>query len=466
MRGLVYIDESGAKVTLSTSAADKVDVWDNNSPSDSDTPILGGGTSSVSWTVGTDTIPTTLWVGATQASTIVGDIGFTLAASVGATTLPSATTQGTAVKIIIQTLNAPNEGQNGDDWAGQTEDWLVGQMVDLEAGVQAPVAWLNAMNLFPFTWSVDGNVLYSYGLQLGAGSDFGDYSSVGTVGLQPDYFDGSTFSGTADSEIRFFWVATSSSGAVPEHVKLTVDNIGGHRCSTETTFNVETPIVDLHAQGNGNPGVGIPIGAGLTLALMANANGGDAITISASVTMPEGFTSSGTWAFLQMVCDGSSYLAGGHTYADPQYGAWLLDTELPAIPVYYSYGTSIMNPIFTTGSSIYTFKDNPWLNVRARLVDKAGNPVTSTVSQCMNGGDFLTYVMFLPPGNRSQWLPVKVVNWYFLDIARWDTTVTPHNWYISGATGDVTVTVEDRILGEPTWNSVWKSPEYFVDTGT
>src|SRR5579863_2245612 len=74
---------TGTQVTLSTTAPNEVDVWNSANPSQGDTPLLGGSaqTSQKTWTIGTDTIPTTLYVGATQGSASVGDIQFTLAIS-------------------------------------------------------------------------------------------------------------------------------------------------------------------------------------------------------------------------------------------------------------------------------------------------------------------------------------------------------------------------------------------------
>jgi hypothetical protein len=113
---------SGTQVTLSTSAANEVDVWNSADPGTGDTPLLGGSgqTNSTTWIVGSDTIPNTLYVGATAGSASVGDITFTLAIDPpSGGTGPSATTQpATAVKLSIY---GPPNGLNVN-MAGQTEN--------------------------------------------------------------------------------------------------------------------------------------------------------------------------------------------------------------------------------------------------------------------------------------------------------------------------------------------------------
>jgi hypothetical protein len=70
---------NGTVVTLSTTAASEVDVWNTPNPTAGSPPLLGGDNGgTTSWTVGSGTIPTTLYVGATQASQSVGDVQFTL----------------------------------------------------------------------------------------------------------------------------------------------------------------------------------------------------------------------------------------------------------------------------------------------------------------------------------------------------------------------------------------------------
>jgi hypothetical protein len=129
---------AGDKVTLSTLAGARVAVWDNSSPSVGSTPLLGGisGKSSITWTVGTDTIPAVIYGGATAGSATVGDIGFTLAAEDPSLQPPHpATSQpATAASFRIRSLGFGGTGENTiarDNGAGvydEQSQWLDGNL--------------------------------------------------------------------------------------------------------------------------------------------------------------------------------------------------------------------------------------------------------------------------------------------------------------------------------------------------
>jgi hypothetical protein len=211
---------SGTQVTLTTSAANEVDVWNSANPGTGDTPLLGGSgqTSSSTWTVGTDTIPSTLYVGATAGSGTVGDITFTLAIDPpSGGTGPSATTQpATAVRVEIVAENDPNNtGILNQDISNPANPipWLVGQTAELMVDIQAPLAWINSAS---YQWSIPGSALFFYNpTQTSATMT---QSSATTTPLAPLNIPGGDESpsiGTSQSEVQFFWVYTNPAGLGP-----------------------------------------------------------------------------------------------------------------------------------------------------------------------------------------------------------------------------------------------------------
>jgi hypothetical protein len=221
----------GDSVTLSTTAADKTDVWASRGPFPGDTPLLGvttlldGTTQTISthtWTYGVDYIPPAVYVGATQGSTNVGDIGFTLAAVVGGTATQPATSQpASAVKIIIVSTVDPNKaGILNNDVTNQNLQWVVGQTVDLKAVVDAPPGMA-----LTYTWTVPPDTLYSWTPIPGTATA----PSTATKTLLDANNQGNT--GTSDQEVKFFWVSPGT-----KTVKLDVNGV-----KAQTTFIVAQP---------------------------------------------------------------------------------------------------------------------------------------------------------------------------------------------------------------------------------
>jgi hypothetical protein len=220
---------AGTQVTLSTSAPSEVDVWNTANPTVGSTPLLGGSaqTSSTTWTVGTDNIPSTLYVGATAGSQTVGDITFTLAITAPGSTTPiaSATTApATAVRAEIVAKTDPNGlGILNNDISGQKNlQWVVGQNVDLTA--QVPGAGQNQLT---YKWTVQGPTLFDYTQTPGAAG-----SAISTQLAANN--QGNT--GTHDQEIKFFWL---ESGVFT--VTLQVTNGGVQVAQQTVTFDVIEP---------------------------------------------------------------------------------------------------------------------------------------------------------------------------------------------------------------------------------
>jgi hypothetical protein len=145
----------GTALTLSTSEPDDVDIWDTPNPSSGDAPLFGGGgADSISWTSGSGTIPSTLYVGAIQPSQAAGGLTFTLSAllpgAAGPTSQPTSTTSpATAYSVdIVGTFGTTN---NQVITGKRQQPVIVGEGIQLFASVQP--AGLNPS----FSWIVPGD---------------------------------------------------------------------------------------------------------------------------------------------------------------------------------------------------------------------------------------------------------------------------------------------------------------------
>ncbi len=187
----------GTQVTLTTTAANEVDVWNTDSPQDGDTPLLGGSgqTSQKVWTVGTDTIPSTVYVGATAGSASVGDILFTLAINPGSSPPgPSATTRpATAVQInslVVSDANNPANTVTATDNSGSASVIAMADQSTGEASINlsvdvTPQSLVGQQNML---WEViDQNTG-----QVVNGGTFSDGSFDGLT-LRPTAHDDSTY---------------------------------------------------------------------------------------------------------------------------------------------------------------------------------------------------------------------------------------------------------------------------------
>ena len=456
---------NGTQITLSTTstAAGEVDVWNSAIPTPGSTPLIGGpagdsnNTSSVTWTVGSDTIPTTLYVGATAGSQTVGDITFTLTVTPpGATTGVSASTQpATAVKIDLLTQNVPNGGNVGDNWAGKTENWLVGQMVNLQASVEAPAAWKNNLS---YTWSVPGNSQQAYSLTTGGSS-----ASITPMSQSGQY-------GTLTQQVQFFWDSTSANTDT-DQVGLTVGNINGQSFSSSTTFDVSAPIVQptnlVPITGNvqlgiapvGIPSLGILAGDWI---LEAGTGSPQAFNLSASVNLPNGFTADANtaWTFLQTL-DTNDIISQNNIYYTWSFnGPNYLDTRFPPATINDPNGQPDATGILPVGSGTYTFFDTPSSDLSANnyVLPGIGN---SVIGSMQRNDSYTAFIMFRPPGNNSQWVAIKAVSWDW--AAHVNKGPGPNNTTIWTMVGNPTQPTAGAVLNpqyEPEFSNIWGNGQW------
>jgi hypothetical protein len=331
----------GTQVTLSISAPSEVDVWNSDDPQAGSTPLLGGNgdISTATMTVGTDTIPSTLWVGATQSASGASDNYFTLdITSPGALTPTTANTVPVPANPLAQIQIKSNSDPNNpvtlnQNISGQKNiTWVVGQNVDLIAQLPAPV-----QNPMSFIWTVNGPTDFSYVQTPGANG-----TAVDTQ-LKQNNAGGT---GTGDQEIKFFWT-----GPGVWTVTLTATNGGVQLPKDTVTFDVIAPAATF----NGTPSSDAnPVMVGTNARVDGQGNPvqaftyGDfnspAMTYNASVTASNNAELNGQFEIVQLV-DATftlTYLIGGNTATYNTQGYLIDDRPEPfRFPMQVSSGISV-----------------------------------------------------------------------------------------------------------------------------
>jgi len=425
------------------------------------------------WTQGTDdTAPhgeTTFWVEGISGSASLNDISFEVNDSdancgpdgtdadpvapqdeyVGdtyaTTTLSDASNPAADVSVSLLSLNAPNAGDTGlANW--QTQPWLIGQMVDLQASVVGPYETGAAK----YSWNVPSgdNILYRW--DAGVNTPVAIPLANVNLSLGDSLAGGGSVTGKKEQEIQFFWVSVP--GTNPDEISLDVTGIGPNPLqvySAWTRFNVAAPTVTGATITLGNPSVnqatalaGVISGVYLPNNLTASGTIGE--ISQAVVAVPPAF-SNGTYNFLQVV-------AAKDTRYDPQdpdyyfghaYGtvntATGLDGSWPFNNTTDPYGNA--NGWATNGGSPHYYTDAPNL------------PVNYATAFSQNEA-FTQYLMFLAPGSGSQWVPLDVGTWGFQLVGSRPTVRAP--WVITtrSSYGNEPAHQFAPTITEPTWTFV------------
>jgi Fibronectin type III domain len=422
--------KTGATVTLSSSGG--IQFWLNQNH----TGFLGGGKT---WVVGQDEIPQKVYVEAISGSSNVDDVLVTLAdddssATVNppdhATKNSTPTTTGPAsspyratnVGIRILSLNG-NIAQPDQEPTGHTQNWLIGQLADLLVSIDAPAIWVEQPS---YSWNIPGRTLLDYQpnstqpieVPLAAHTWTG---SVDALGNPIDI-------GTSERQVEFFWTSVDTSSPENQKVTIQVSNIGGHSYTAETTFKLYAPSVTAEVATDhvvlSNSPSGFVLMAGL-----GRANGGkEALELSASVSVPQVFTSQGTWTFLQTVTTNEQIHSNGKSYSNPHNGSKVLDYSfpVPSTNILKSDGTGAGTNSLETGSGQFTFFDTPYDTLstdHAVYNTGAGTSSATQIDGETRNDSYDTYIMFLAPGNNSRWVAIKKTTWHWAASA----SVVAHN---------------------------------------
>lgn len=383
-------------------------------------------------------LPSSLWVEVKAGSEAEGDL-VTQAASYYNATRPSNGTKSqanTGINLIITANSHPN-GDTVSDATNQSRDWLVGQLADLSLTIQAPATRLPDIR---YQWTVPGQTLYKYVAtdSRGYGVPLADANEA-QVGL-------------SRSSIKFFWASTSADA--PGHDEQTVSVLirgirGGTLSAATTKFNVYTPMVC------GTVDIGTAkildssyIGLGGIESINPQFLGGEVgIRHEAAVTVPNGFAE-GHWNYLQMVQPNRHRSEGSSGWHPEHNLAWGIDGINPygapadATGGHDNFDGSVQYT-WHTGEAPHWIEDRP---ASAYVPGGGYNLDEATIND-----SFQTWVMFLPPGQGSQWVPVMRSDWnfYVKAIRAWTiwrtSSVYPPSSWSSGF-------VHNNVI--PTWNMV------------
>lgn len=446
---------NGAQITLTDNAPTEADVYTVSNPGPDDQPILGdvNGTpvSDYTWTEGSDdTAPhgeVTLWVEAISGSASLNDILFEVYGSDAncgdpgtgsdptlpqqsageytyATTTVSGPSNGaTAVKLAIIEKNDPNgAGKQGTDISvggNDIQTWLVGQMVDLEAEVEGPTGF--AVPLYNYTWAnPPGNTARAWTVTTGGPSG----GTASTIPLTND--DGGAISGDrtglGDQELAFYWVAKAGNGYYDDDAVSVTASGDGQIFHSSTTFLLYAPTVSAASINIGQAGLnsrgtaaGLISGfhfAGYSLGMVAQA------TVS---------NAPGVFNFLQLdqltqtEKNGITGVNRKSPYPADQPGldvGWPIDDSYLRLDRFNAVASVPGAPSglngWSTGSVNHIFYDGP------------STPLGLLTGFSSNEA-FTDYIMYLPPGAWSQWVPLDVGHWGYR-LAADRKKVTDDNW--------------------------------------
>ena len=489
---------NGAEITLVDNAPTEADVYTSPDPGDSATPILGdvSGTtvSEITWTQGvSEDAPsgiTTLWVEGISGSASINDISFVIYdsdAGCGAdgtasdptlpqydgdgvtptyatTSLSGDTNGATEMDVEIDLAENPNGGPSGNISGDSSEvvNWLVGQMVTVDAVVHAPSSMLNGVQ---YQWTTPpGNVLERW---------VTDSTSATPVPISDD--DGGAFNaalgepgihtGLKQETLQFFWVSTSTGSSLfpdLDNVTLRVTIPGEEAFDASASFNVFAPLVSSQSISIGTPGFLVTKNMGLFTGTTDVAGQDVGMALQAKVSMPHSFSGQGVFNILQLDQLTQTY---GDMEDAPGGGKTLVTykTRYPATQSGLDYRWPLNQSGGTDLSPINPFNSaSGWNTSSVELHYYADSPGMSPESKgwtsYSSNEAFTDYIMFLPPGSQSQWVPLEYASWGY-HLAAWKTN--GWQWQPGGNPGKYQIGFVNAAL-EPRWSFVINTDTQWV----
>jgi hypothetical protein len=398
------IDKDNAKVFLDL-PANFVNVYLSSQKGDPLEPDDPGG-SRYTWDGDASQVPDSIWLEVKAGSQSVDDMLCELSTDDNGDAPPPVQQRNTAVNVHINLSGNPNGGPSGDV-KNKSIDWLIGQMTDLSATVDAPAAWLQNTT---YSWDIPGHVLRQYLISDTNGTAYPLTANDGGVW-------GNGPSGTQLSQVTYFWASTDAASD-DRTVSLHIGNVDGKSYDVQTKFKVYEPTTTMQTTYEGK-NAALQGGAGMQLTARKTQNvpdrraNGDlraGIEITSSVSLPNAFTQTGSWTYLQTAT--TNRLRKSNT------GVWtgwslngvadLLDSSVifpfqfdPANNDASLTGNGLQH---VTGNAQFTFFDSP-----------GDDAVPATIVYLGFDELFKTYIMFKAPGD-SVWLPTKMIQWNYFAV--------------------------------------------------
>lgn len=367
--------KQGARVTLSASV-ERVKVWLDALKSQ---VLLHASKPSHTWTVGTDTIPTTVYVEALSGSVVEGDAGFTLSASDSSASPPprrATSSSGSKSSTARGVRLVYAENRDRDDVAGALAGKvIIGQKVFVLA---QPVGF-PAGDAASFDWDVPGHVV-------------ADYLATDNVGVVTP-LEGELLTREA---VNFAWTDAGDGARWVISCEVT---IAGRTYTPKTTFDVVEPTARIRVE-NGRVEVYTVVEGNRDGKLQLGGDLPPAGTLGMKFTrenfqVPAGFTGNTEW--MQLVNSSvrrEFRVAQNNWYRDSQSG----------IDGGYPYPADDANGETTS--------------------DIPGNPLDNTITESTADDDFTMYLMFRPETAAGAVIdsipvPLRLFNWGWSGHARW-----------------------------------------------
>jgi hypothetical protein len=378
-------------------------------------------------------------VGSVAGSDSIGDIVFTLSAlaAPGSGQLAPTTgksNDGTAEGLVMEL----DSGNNGIAVGTQIQNnnnipWLVGQEVVAIADPigPEPVTW---------QWNIGGSPLYQYSISP-------TIAYTLPVPAKRQGGNGALF-GTLENEVLFFWTQAGS-----YQVSVTETAGDGKQHSASATFNVQAPSPQTLASTTGTPSM-----QGDTVVYSNNPDPdpvlqNEGFVATASVPPVQGFNS-GNWTYIQLdnAFDSFDFLQNGVEHgviSNPAFHeAYDQDAFPPDLEIYDRNGGIFLPSAqaqVSTSSQKYSWTDYPRLQNLNSPNDLPGFP-NSHINLATALNFFQVYIMYLPPGSASQWVPLQKLYWTEAQVA----TLIGGTWHLTGIP-PIVLTGWQTSTQEPTW---------------
>lgn len=261
------------------------------------------------------------------------------------------------------------------------------------------------------------------------GKTFKDYTANQTTGTLTQLADGDK----KQQIVRFYWADTGDAREVKCRVKI--DN---QWHDIKNKIDVKKPTATFTT----TLGTAAMNAAATRIGLFADADSSAGITYTGNVTVPAGFPE-GKWNWIQLATPqmtweaktGIGPNAGVQKKKWSQNGIQGLDTDYPYEPSPYTQHPGNAGAYDTNSS--HTDSDTPSV------------PLNPFVKAAVNNQTFVMYLMFLPPGEQSRYVPTRKVDWSFSISA----TKTGFNWAADVNSPAQSASASAEVSDHPIWTS-------------
>jgi hypothetical protein len=255
-----------------------------------------------------------------------------------------------------------------------------------------------------------------------SGTTFKDYTANQKTGTLTQLAAGDKNQQT----VRFYWADTGDNREVICRVK-----INNKWFEIKNKLDVKKPVATFTT----TLGTSALNATSDRIGLFADADSSAGITYVGNVTVPSGF-SEGKWNWVQLVTPQRNFEEpSGQKKKWSQNVSQVLDTDYPYEPAPYTQHPGNAGA-YNTNSS-HTDSDSP------------SSPLAGYVKASTTNESFVMYLMFLPSGEQTRYVPLKKVNW------SWSIAVTKAGatWSIDAGSANQSASAAAETDEHPTWSA-------------